>query len=283
MRRLAPRLAPRLTLCLTLLAASLGTGARAETLADVKAELSALMAEFNALKAELVASGGANMGIAGGDALQRLDAIEAELMRLTAKTEEIELKVNRVAADGTNRIGDLEFRLCEATPGCDIATLPATPPLGGAADTTASAPVAPADPAPATGTGPELAMGEQADFDRAKEVLGQGDFRSAADLFATFAQSYPGGPLTQEAQYLRGEALSQLGETAEAARAYLDAFSGKPDGTFAPDSLFKLGQALAALGQVPDACVTLAEVGNRFPGTPAAGNAATAMQGLACQ
>ena len=277
------RLAPRLALCLTLLAASLGTGARAETLADVKAELSALMAEFNALKAELVASGGANMGIAGGDALQRLDAIEAELMRLTAKTEEIELKVNRVAADGTNRIGDLEFRLCEATPGCDIATLPATPPLGGATDTTATAPVAPADPAPATGTGPELAMGEQADFDRAKEVLGQGDFRTAADLFATYAQSYPGRPLTQEAQYLRGEALANLNDTAGAARAYLDAFSGKPDGSFAADSLLKLGQSLGTLGQTPDACVTLAEVGNRFPGSSQATQAQTSMAGMGCQ
>jgi tol-pal system protein YbgF len=125
-------------------------------------------------------------------------------------------------------------------------------------------------------------MGEQADFDRAKEVLGQGDFRTAADLFATFAQAYPGGPLTQEAQYQRGEALNQLGDTAEAARAYLDAFSGKPDGSFAADSLLRLGQALGTLGQVPDACLTLAEVGNRFPGSIQATNAQVSMQGLAC-
>ena len=88
-----------------------------------------------------------------------------------------------------------------------------------------------ATPAPAaTDTGPELAVSEKADFDRAKEVLGQGDFRTAADLFATFTQSYPGGPLTQEAHYLRGEALSQSGDTAGAARSYLEAFSGQPSG-----------------------------------------------------
>ena len=268
-------------LCLMLLAFPAAAQDKAQTLADIKIELGQLMAQFNSLKAELVASGAASSGIAGGDALQRMDAIEAELTRLTSKAEEIELKLNRVVADGTNRLGDLEFRLCEATEGCDINSLPDTAPLGGA---TAAAPAAPAaqPAAPATSSGPELAMGEQADFDRAKGVLGQGDFRTAADLFATFAQAYPGGPLTQEAQYQRGEALNQLGDTAEAARAYLDAFSGKPDGSFAADSLLRLGQALGTLGQVPDACLTLAEVGNRFPGSIQATNAQVSMQGLAC-
>ena len=126
-------------------------------------------------------------------------------------------------------------------------------------------------------------MGEKADFDRAKGVLGQGDFRGAADLFAAFAQSYPGGPLSQEAAFLRGEALGQLGDKAEAARAYLDAFSGKPDGSFAAESLLKLGQALGDLGQTADACVTLAEVPNRFAGTIHATNADLARQALGCQ
>ena len=259
---------------------------RAQTLADIKAELGQLMAEFTALKSETVATGATGGSFGAGDVLQRMDAIEAELMRLTSRAEEIELRLTRVVSDGTNRIGDLEYRLCEVTEGCDPANLPETPMLGGDAAGGAVAPATPtasADPAPAAGAGPELAMGEQADFDRAKEVLGQGDFRAAADLFATFAQSYPGGPLSQEAAFLRGEALGQLGDTAGAARAYLDAFSGKSDGPFAAESLLKLGQALGDLGQVPDACVTLAEVPVRFPGTIHATNADLSRQGLGCQ
>jgi len=250
---------------------------RAQSLADIKVELSALMSEFTALKQELVLTGAATSGSAGGNALQRLDTIEAELVRLTSKTEDVELKVNRVISDGTNRVGDLEFRLCEATEGCDIAALPDTPPLGGSAP----APVF-VDPVAPT-TGPELAIGEQADFDRAKEVLATGDFRTAADLFTTYAQSYPGGPLMQEAQFLRGEALNQLGETSNAARAYLEAFSGAPDGTLAGQSLLKLGQALGDLGQIPEACVTLGEVGTRYPGSINATTAQVSMQGLGCQ
>ena len=257
---------------------------KAETLADIRNELAQLAAEFNALKAELVASGAATNGSAGGDALTRMDTIEAELARLNARTEEVELKLNRVVSDGTNRIGDIEYRLCEATEGCDPANLGATPTLGG--DTGAAAPVvtdAGAAPATDATAGAELAVSEQADFDRAKEVLGQGDFPGAAALFATYAQSYPGGPLIPEAHFLRGEALSKQGDTANAARAYLDAFSAKPDGPIAPDALLKLGEGLGALGQVPEACVTLAEVGTRFPGSMAATQATVAMQGFACQ
>jgi tol-pal system protein YbgF len=278
MRRL-PRLAPAVLLGLTL---ALAAPARAETLADIKVELDQLAAEFNALKAETVASG-ASAAVGGADALARMDALEAELARLTARAEEIELRLNRVVQDGTTRIGDIEFRLCEQTPGCDPMALPPTPALGGGS-TAAVPPATPSVPdAPAAGAGPELAVAEKADFDRAKEVLGQGDFRRAAELFATYAQSYPGGPLVPEAHYSRGEALTALGETANAARAYLDAYSSDPQGPFAPDALLKLGQALGALGQVPEACVTLAEVSSQYPGSMAATQAPIAMQGLGCQ
>ncbi|WP_373457466.1 tol-pal system protein YbgF [Pseudogemmobacter lacusdianii] len=260
------------------LAAPIATSAGADTLADIKVQLGQLAADFNSLRAELSTTG-SMASVGGGDALQRMDAIEAELSRLTARAEEIELRVNRVVSDGSNRIGDIEFRLCEATPGCDPMNMPATTPLGGGAG--AAAPAASSQPAASTG-GPELAMGEQADFDRAKEVLGQGDFRGAATLLETFTQSFPGGPLSQEAYFLRGEALSQLGETANAARAYLEAYSGDPQGRFAADSLLKLGQALGALGQTPEACVTMAEVTLQYPGSAAASQAPMAMQGLGC-
>ena len=72
-------------------------------------------------------------------------------------------------------------------------------------------------------------------------------------------------------------------DTGGAARAYLEAFSGAPDGPRAPVSLLRLGAALGLLGQTQEACVTLAEVGTRFPAAPEAAEAATAMQGLGCR
>jgi tol-pal system protein YbgF len=261
---------------------------KAQTLADIRAELGTLAAELQALRSELMEGGEAAMQAAGGaSALDRMNAIEAQLSRLTSETEALQNRVGRVVTDGTNRIGDLEFRLCELEEGCDTANLPVTQSLGGDAGATpapaVTPAVTPAVPAPATGPTPELAVSEQADFDRAKGALDSGDFRGAADQFAAFTQSYPGGPLTGEANYLRGEALTQLGDTSNAARAYLEAFSGAPDGPRAPAALLKLGAALGLLGQSQEACVTLGEVGTRFPTAPEAVEATTAMRSLGCQ
>jgi tol-pal system protein YbgF len=251
---------------------------RAQSLAEIRQELTVLNQSVQGLRAELSTTGGVSAGGFGGSILDRVDAIEAALAQITAKTEDLEFRINKVVSDGTNRIGDLEFRLTELEGG-DLGAVGATPTLGGT--TGALAPVAPT--VPSLGGGGSLATNEQTDFDRAKEVLGQGDFRGAADLFATFAQTYTGGPLTAQAQYYRGDALAELGETSDAARAWLESFSSDMTGPVAPQALLKVGQALATLGQGPEACVTLQEVGARFPADPAAAEAATAALGLGCQ
>ncbi|HSF63656.1 MAG TPA: tol-pal system protein YbgF [Paracoccaceae bacterium] len=251
---------------------------RAQTLADIRQELALLQGQVLSLRSELATTGGAMGTPATGTTLERLDTLEAALRDLTSKTEALEFRINGIVTDGTNRIGDIEFRLQELAGG-DLGALPPTPPLGGQAPTV---PVAPAPVAPGTG-GPQLALSEQADFDRARAAYDGGDYRGAAEQFATFAQTYTGGPLTQEAHFLRGEAFWQLGETANAARAYLEAFSGGPEGARAPEALLKLGQALAQLGQGPEACVTLQEVGTRYPGTQPAADAASALRAFGCQ
>lgn len=250
-----------------------------QTLADIKAELASLSASITALRQELLTTGASGGADAGGSALVRMDAIEGELTRLTGKTEALENRINRVVDDGTLRINDLQFRLTELEGGDPVAA-GETPPLGGEVA---------GDPVPVDGTlpdpaaAPQLAVSEQSDFDRAKAALDSGSFRSAADLFAAFTQTYTGGSLTAEAQYLRGEALLGLGETKEAARAYLDSFSGAPSGPVAPDALYKVGLSLSQLGQMQDACVTLGEVGRRFPAAAVAAEAAREMQALQCQ
>ncbi|MHC0053341.1 tol-pal system protein YbgF [Actibacterium sp. D379-3] len=255
---------------------------RDETLADIRQQLSVLYVDVQHLKRELSTTGGVAGGTAGGSTLQRVDAIEQEMQRLTAKTEELEYRINQVVSDGTNRIGDLEFRLCELETACDIGTLGETTTLGGAGQASAPAtPIAqPAPPAPPGGT--ELAVGEQADFDRAKAALDSGDFQGAATQFAAFTQTYPGGPLSGDAHFYRGEALSQTGQTADAARAFLESFSGAPNGPKAPDALYRLGMALQGLGQTREACVTLGEVGTRFPDAAITFDATAARNTFGC-
>ena len=115
-----------------------------------------------------------------------------------------------------------------------------------------------------------------------KAALEAGNYAEAAAQFETFRQSYPGGPMTARAGLLRGEALEGAGDLKAAARAYLDTFSTDKTGPEAPQSLYRLGAALGQLGQTEQACVTLAEVGNRFPGDQAVGQAQSAMTDLGC-
>lgn len=273
-------------LALAMMATSAGTGALAQdntqTLADIRQELTVLYVELQKLKTELSTTGGASAPSGAGTALDRVNAFEAEIARLTARTEELGFRIDQVVKDGTNKVGDLEFRLCELEPACDIATLGDTPTLGGGE---LPAVAAPAAQAPATGPadgGSQLAVAEQADFNAAKTAFEGGNASDAVDRFARFVETYPGGPLTGEANYLRGEALSELGNVAEAARAYLAAYSGSPDAGHAPDALLKLGTALGQLGQVNEACVTLGEVLNRFPAAAATSEAQSVRASLGC-
>ena len=258
------------------LAAPVPVLAQDQTLADIRQQLSVLYVDIQRLRTELSTTGALTTGAVGNTPLDRLNAIEAELQRLTSKTEELEFRVNSVTVDGTNRIGDLEFRLCELEEGCDISQLGDTPTLGGV-----DVPGAVETPQPVTG-GPSLAVGEQSDLARAQEALASGDFRRAADILAPFNEAYPGSPVAAEADFIRGEALSGLNQSADAARAYLDSFSADASGPRAAEALFKLGAALATLGQVQEACVTLAEVNLRYPGNPAVTSAQAEMQTLGC-
>ncbi|MCU0908116.1 MAG: tol-pal system protein YbgF [Rhodobacteraceae bacterium] len=251
---------------------------RARTLADIRQELTVLSVEVQRLNRELVTTGGPGVAQPQGDLIRRVETIEAELSRLTAATEALEGRIARIVADGTNQVDDLRFRLCELTTDCALGSLPETAPLGGEVPAAGGAPVI----TPANPDAPQLAVGEQADFDAAKAALEAGDAAGAAERLARFADSYPGSPLGPEAALLRGQALEAMGDTTAAARAYLDSFSGTPNGPVAPAALLRLGLALDSLGQRSEACVTLGEVANRFPGSVETVEAQAARARLGC-
>lgn len=248
---------------------------RQETLADIRQDLSFMFVEIQRLKQELSTTGGANE-VSGDTTLQRLDAIEAELRRVTGKTENLEFRINNIVRDGTNRIGDLEFRLVELEGG-DVSNLGETSTLGGDIDQQLTVPlVAPLD------NNTDLAVSEEADFDAAKAAYDDGDLELAASLFAGFLEDYPGGPFSADAQYWRGEALAGLEEWSGAARAFLQSFSSGPENDLAPQALYRLGVSLDQIGQTEEACLILIKVGARYPGADAVAQAAETMANLGC-
>ncbi len=263
-----------------------GTSVQAQsdqTLADIRQDMVVLSVELQKLKRELSTTGGSGVAIAG-DQLERITSIETQLQRITAKTEQLEHRITQVTRDGTNRLGDLQFRLCDLEPGCDISTLDTSAPLGG--DAVPVVAPAPALDVPTDGLlfgAGELAVSEEADFLDAQKALNNGDFSGAAQLFAVFRETYPLGPLEAAALVGEGRALDGGGDTREAARRYLSAYSGFPDDQVAPEALWRLGVSLGALGSKPEACVTLGEVAGRYPGSDFIAQADQSRAALGCQ
>ncbi|SFK80906.1 tol-pal system protein YbgF [Shimia haliotis] len=253
-----------------------------ETLADIRQQLTVLYVDIQRLKRELSTTGGAGSAApTGASTLERVDVIERQLQVLTGKTEQLQYRVERIVEDGTNRIGDLEFRLVELEGG-DLSALGETTTLGG--DIEESDRVVESDTG---GSGDsvdtsELAVGEEADFARAMSALDGGDYGAAADQFASFVQTYPGSPLEAEAHLRRGQALEGMAENTRAARAFLEAYSGGPQAGTAPEALYRLGRSLGALGQTSEACVTLNEVSVRYPQSGFVTQAQDEMTALQC-
>jgi tol-pal system protein YbgF len=263
-----------------------GSPGHAESVADVQGELAKLNGQIEQLREELVKTGPIKgLPVAPATALTRLDQLEAELRRLTNQYDILANDVRRIVEDASNRVGDIEFRLTELEGG-DPATLGQPAPLGGGL-TNSAAPL----PRGATATGtesagaatPQLAVTEQGDFDAAVAAQKGGDDATAARLFETFLATYPGGPLSSEAQFRRGDALAAVSDWRGAARSYLDAFSGAPEGPRAARALYRLGVSLGQLGQTEEACLTLAEVDGRYPGSEVTSDVATEQRALNCQ
>lgn len=253
--------------------------AQEPTLADLRAELTDLRGQLQALRSELVASGAAGFQAAGGDtAIDRMNAMEQRLARLTDRTEQMQNRIHRIVADGSRRLADIEFRLCEMDEGCDLAALTMQD-LGRSGSPVPN--LGPATPQ-AGGGGKPAGAGEQADFDAAQQVMASGDFRRAAEMFGAVAEAHAGGALAAEALFLRGAALDSAGDAKGAAAAWLEGFAADPDGPRAAESLLGIARVIADDGDPTAACLYLAEIPARFPGTPSAAEAETRLSRLAC-
>ncbi len=258
-----------------------GLAQQNETLADIRQQLALVHVDVQRLKRELSTTGGQSGTDLGGTTIERLNTLEAELQRLTAKTEQLEYRIEQVVSDGSNKLGDLTFRLCELETDCDIAKEDFDVYLGGVKP--AVTPTVPTTQPTEVSTGGELAVGETQDFKTGRDALSAGEYATAEAIFTTFIETYPGSPLEAEAHLRRGQALEEQQQLTDAARAYLESYSGTPQGPVADEALYRLGAALGSLGQINEACVTLNEVGVRHPNSPFAIEAQNEMSLLTCQ
>lgn len=107
--------------------------------------------------------------------------------------------------------------------------------------------------------------GTREEYDSNVGLYKQGQFESAANGFAAFADKYPKDRLVPDAVYLAGESFARLGRHREAAEQFLKVSTDYGKSPRAPDALLRLGMSLNALGAREQACATYQEVTKRYP------------------
>lgn len=231
------------------------------------------------------------------DVLVRLDALEAQLQALTARSEE-----------QANALAQMELRLAALETAANAPVLPAaaaagtTPAVTTPAVTTPAAVTPAPTPAPAatrpavvTPTPPPtpvrtppataatsapsagriaavqaIAKPQTADagddeYSYGFRLWNAGFYPEARQQLTKFVEQYPNHPRISFGRNLLGRAFLDDKMPDEAARWFLKNYQANKAGERAPDSLLYLGKAMIAKGDTAKACIALAEFGTTYP------------------
>ncbi|WP_428027278.1 tetratricopeptide repeat protein [Altererythrobacter sp.] len=211
------------------------------------------------------------------DILARLDAIETQLQRLTARSEE-----------NTNAIAGIETRLTALEPKPEVVPEPPvedTPPsaaetnlsamTGGASEAVKEVPTKPVSQ-PAGPSAERLAAvqaiakpqtDDPADdeYSYGYRLWKAGFYPEAEQQLSLFVEKYPSHWRITYGRNLLGRAYLDDGKPREAAPWFLRNYQTDKQGARAGDSLLYLAEAMIALEDTNRACIALAEFSETYP------------------
>jgi TolA-binding protein len=216
------------------------------------------------------------------DMLARLDAMESQLARLTARTEE-----------NANQLTQLETELKQVRDRQASQQVAIAPPTGiipvpsggrpSATPTPTSARAAPTPaptPAPAAASSapsPARVAAVQAiakpstddpgddEYSYGFRLWDAGFFPEARQQLSLFLQKYPDHPRASYGRNLLGRAFLDDGKPREAAAEFLENYQKDKNGARAADSLLFLSEAMVGIGDTDRACIALAEFSEAYP------------------
>lgn len=216
------------------------------------------------------------------DLLTRMDAVEAQLQRLTAATEENQNHLAKLDA----RLAALETAGSAAATASTTAQEPSSATTS-APQTPAAEPSAPTKAAPKPVTAKPEAARTEASSDRVAAVLaiekpstddkGEDEytygyrlweakfFPEAQQQLLRVVQQYPRHARISYARNLLGRAYLDDGKPGTAAQYFLQNYQADRKGDRAADSLLYLGVAMSRLKEEKRACVAFAEFRQTYP------------------
>lgn len=211
------------------------------------------------------------------DVLARLDALEAQLSRLTAATE-----VNE------NALAAMEARLLAIESGAVVAGVGgALPPATGTRTTPTPTPaptpalVAPTPtpaPAPAASgptaerlagvraiTKPDTGDAGDDEYTYGFRLWQAGFYPEAQQQLSLFLERYPSHRRVTYGRNLLGRAFLDAGDARGAATHFFENYQSNKQAERAPDSLLYLAESMIQLSDTRRACIALAEFGETYP------------------
>lgn len=214
------------------------------------------------------------------DILARLDAIEIQLQRLTAMSEEtnnslsqLDTRVTALESGGATAVAGAADAVTDVATGTetvsDLADAAGTVPDTSSVSSTV-------EPAP-TGPSAERIAGVQAiakpqtddagddEYSYGFRLWNAGYFPEARQALSNFVETYPTHWRTTYGRNLLGRAYLDDGMAEDAARWFLRNYQADKQAARAPDSLLFLAESMIALEDTRRACIALAEFGETYP------------------
>lgn len=219
------------------------------------------------------------------DVLVRLDALEAQLQTLTARSEEqanaLAMMEQRLAAlETAANASSAGGAAMAAAPAIQpVATLPAATTPAPRPAVQAPAPV-PATLAPATPVSapsatrlaavqaiakPQTQDAGDDEYSYGFRLWNAGFFPEARQQLTKFVEQYPNHPRISFGRNLLGRAFLDDNMPKEAAQWFLKNYQANKAGDRAPDSLLYLGASMVAMKDTKRACIALAEFAETYP------------------
>ncbi|MBX9661784.1 tetratricopeptide repeat protein [Novosphingobium sp.] len=217
------------------------------------------------------------------DLLTRMDAVEAQLQRLTAASEENQNHIAKLEA----RLATLEAAGSAVTATPSPAAEPASAAPAAAASTPPAEPTAAPKPSPKPAPAKSEAAKPDASPDRVAAVMaiekpstddkGEDEysygyrlweakfFPEAQQQLLRVVQQYPRHSRISYARNLLGRAYLDDGKPGTAAQYFLQNYQADRKGDRAADSLLYLGVAMSRLKEEKRACVAFAEFRQTYP------------------
>ena len=188
----------------------------------------------------------------------RVDAIEAQLARLTGQVEEggyrmrqLEEQLNQLRTDTQTRLGRMEQGAVPAPAPTTGNSNPVMEPIVERPSTPASQPAA-TDSA-------------EAAYNAGFRLWEQRNYAAAQTALTQVGERYPRSRWASWARNLAGRAYLDDNKPATAARIFLSNYQDDPRGERAADSLFYLGEALVRLNRRSEACPVYDELEQTYP------------------